>query len=82
MVTKSKTRIEIHKDKVHTALNDLEYAVNNCSKEVPRTVGRAMNALKEASDDNVLYAEEYNAYRRRISDLVERFEKGCSCNQR
>ena len=39
MVT-SKYLIKRHKDNVHTALKDLEYAVNKCSKETPRTVAK------------------------------------------
>lgn len=79
MVTKSKSRIEKHKNKVHAALENLEYAVNNCSKEVPRTVGRAMDALIAAVDDNVLYAEEENSYKKIISDHVKNFEHNCKC---
>lgn len=82
MVTKSKILIERHKEKVHTTLSDLGYAVNNCSKETPRTVARAMDALRNASNDNVLYAEEENSYKKLISDHIKQFEEKCTCNEK
>ncbi len=82
MNKKSKTLIERHKEKVHTALSDLEYTVNNCSKETPRTVARAMDALRNAVNDNVLYAEEENSYKKVISDHIKQFEKNCICNKK
>ncbi len=82
MVTKFETLIKRHKEKVHTALSDLEYTINNCSKETPRTVARAMDALRNAVNDNVLYAEEENSYKRLISDHIKQFEEKCICNKK
>lgn len=75
----SKCLIKIHKEKVHDAINKLDYAVNNCGKETPRAVKRAMDALEDAVNDNVLRAEEENSYKKIISDYVKRFESGCGC---
>ena len=75
----SKTR---HKEKVHTALDELDKAVNSCSREVPRTVARALDALREAVEDKVLYAEEENTYKVHIADKLNDFERKCSCIKR
>lgn len=77
----SKALIERHKDKVHTALKDLDYTVNNCSKETPRAVARVLNELEDAVKDNVLNVEEENAYKKIMSDRIIQFEKKCSCNK-
>lgn len=81
MVVTHKALIERHKNKVHTALNDLELATNNCSNETPRAVAEALNDLREAVNDNVLYVEEENSYKIIISNNIKQFEEKCGCNQ-
>lgn len=77
----SKALIERHKDNVHTALRDLDYTVDKCSKETPRAVSKALNTLRDAVEDHVLYAEEENAYKKIIYDGIMQFEKKCGCNK-
>lgn len=80
MALKHKALIEMHKEKVHTALKDLELATNNCSKDTPRAVAKILNALREAVNDNVLYVEEENSYKIIISNNINQFEEKCGCN--
>jgi hypothetical protein len=79
MVTKYKALIESHKEKVHKSLEELGLATNNCSKETPRAVANALGALREAVDENVLYVEEENSYKKVISGMIKDFEENCGC---
>lgn len=80
MVTKYKALIESHNEKVHKSLEELRLAANNCSKETPRAVANALGTLREVVDDNVLYVEEENSYKKVISGMIKQFENKCGCN--
>lgn len=79
MVIKHKALIEMHKEKVHRVLNELESAASNCSRETPRAVERALTALREAANDNILYVEEENSYKIIVSNGIKQFEEKCGC---
>lgn len=80
MVVKYKALIGRHKEEVHAALKDLEFATNNCNRETPRAVAKALNTLREAVNDDVLYVEEENSYKMIISNNIKQFEENCGCN--
>ena len=81
LIQRYKDNIQRYKDKAHNALEDFEYAVDNCSKETPRTVARVLDALEDAVNNNALYIEEEKGYKTLISDRIIQFEKKCGCNK-
>lgn len=78
----SKALIQKYKDKVHAALKDFDYTIDNCSRETPRAVARLLNELEDAVNANVLHIEEEKKYKKLVSDRVIQFEKKCGCNKR
>lgn len=77
----SKELIQRYKDKVHAALKDFEYTVDNCSKETPRAVARVLNELEISVINNVLDIDEEKGYKQIVSDRITQFEKRCNCNK-
>lgn len=77
----SKTLIIRHKEKVHLTLNDLVDSVRDCSDDTPIKVIGAMEALNNAMDAHVLYAEEYNVYLMEIKRFAGEFNKSCICEK-